>query len=244
MKRGFVRGLWGIYDDRHHFKHRRKLDNDIKLLKHNMYAQPFKAYVFGEDNYKYLVDQGFDCKLVDKKPIVWDMDKEQFRHKIEIWRCGMEDFDEIVHLDWDTQLIKPLPSDFWEVLEQKASVQAILRIYHKSKAKKWREVDKRKVCCASWVYMRDKNIPDELIAQWEEMGRPWSEEEVLSKYTDGLVGGWKGIEKYWETFEPPYFTLEGGCKVFDDELLATKDVCYQHFCPKEVNRILKELGQQ
>ena len=120
MKSSFIRGLWGIYDNtKKCFERRKKIDNDIKIVLSNPYTKDFMTYVFGEDNYKYLVDKGLKCKLIDKKPIVWDMEKEQFRHKLEIFKCGMEDFDEIVFLDWDCLPVKEINKNFWETLRNK-----------------------------------------------------------------------------------------------------------------------------
>jgi hypothetical protein len=51
-----------------------------------------------------------------------------FRHKLEVLKVAMEEhgYDEVVLLDWDTRLLVPLPSDFWEVCRQKAEIQAPL----------------------------------------------------------------------------------------------------------------------
>ena len=236
MKRSFVRGLWGIYDnDRRYYKRRAKMDDDIKFLKHLKYSQPFVTYVFGKENYKFLVDQGFECKLIDDKPILWDMDTEQFRHKLEIFNAAMEDYDEIVFLDWDTVPIKQLPLDFWEVLGQKDDFQAILRMYHRTKAQ-WRKGDRRKIPCASFVYICNKDVPKDLIREWEENRRPWSEEVIMARYTDKRVGGWKGIDTYWDHFEPDFFILNEG-RVYDRQKLATKNHCFSHINMKTRMRI-------
>lgn len=240
-KRSFIRTMWGIYEHegRRFFKRRAKLDNDIALVQKCPYSEPFRTYVFGEDNYKFLVDKGFDCKLIDKKPIVWDMNKEQFRHKLEAFKCGMEDFDEIVFLDWDTFPIKPLPKDFWDVLNKKESIQAILRMYHRRKAY-WRGgIDTRKIPCASFVYVREKQITEDLIALWEKMGRPWSEEQVLARFIDSRMGGWQGMEKYWDTYEPDFFML-AEARVFSKELLRTKNQCFKHLNMNGVAKYLKQ----
>lgn len=140
-KRAFIRALWGVYgDERKYYKRRPKQDNDIEMVKLNQNAQPHVTYVFGEDNYKYLIDKGLDCRLVDKRPIVWDMDEEQFRHKLEVLHQGMLEFDEIIFLDWDCTECRPLPDDFWDKLAEKAPIQAVLRQYHKRKAY-WRKSD-------------------------------------------------------------------------------------------------------
>jgi hypothetical protein len=238
--RSFIRGLWGVHDnpDRY-YQRRHKMDNDIKFMKHFKYNEPFRTYVFGEDNYKYLVDQGFDCRLVDKKPIAWDMEKEQFRHKLECFKQGMDDFDEVVFLDWDCLPIKALPDDFWDVLRAKGPFQAILRGYKRRKAM-WRKVDQRKIPCASFVYINDPKIPQEMNEYWEELGRPWSEEVVMMRYMERMQDGWKGPEAYWEQFEPDFFVLGEG-RVFDQELLDTKNKCFHHFNAPAVRRGMKSI---
>lgn len=241
MKRGFVRTLWGIHDHqgRRFYKRRSKIDNDIILQKQSKFAPPCKIFVFGEDNYKALIDDGFDCELADKKPIVWDMDKQQFRHKIEAFKLGMELFDEMVFLDWDMYSLKPLPDHFWDVLQKKDALQAIIRMYHRRKAY-WRRGDKRKVPCASFVYIREKQIAQDLIEMWESMNKPWSEETVLGRYMDQKTGGWQGIEKYWETYEPDFFVLREG-RVFERELLNTKEKIFDHKNFKEVGAVLRQI---
>ena len=237
LNRGFIKTLWGVYKKERRFKHRLSINDHFDFLKLNPYEQPFIAMVFGEDNYKQLIDLGFNCRLVDKRPVVWDMEKEQFRHKLEALKCGMQIFDEMVYLDWDTQLIKPFPDNFWDVLNEKAPIQASLRQYFQPRIK-WREEDKRKVPCAAFIYLRDKTIPDKLIKIWEEIGRPWSEETVLMKYIENLMGGWKGIDEYWKNFEPEFFHLEGGCKIYTDEMLKTKNNIYEHFIGKIIRKEL------
>ena len=243
IKRGFVRVLWGIHDHqgRRFYKRRTKIDNDILLQKQSKYTPPFKVFVFGENNYKSLVDEGFDCLLVDKKPIVWDMNKQQFRHKIEAFKLGMEIFDEMVFLDWDMYPLKPIPEDFWEVLGEKSPLQAIIRMYHRRKAH-WRSVDKRKIPCASFVYIRDKKIPKDLIDMWKKMNKPWSEETVMGRYMDEAIGGWKDIQTYWDNYEPDFFVLREG-RVFDKEQLDTKTKIFDHKNMKEVGNVLKVISR-
>lgn len=243
MSRGFVRTLWGVGDiNNKWFKHRLWINDHLQYLKFNQYDQPFTALVFGEDNYKQLVDMGFNCQLVDKRPVVWDMNKEQYRHKIEALKIGMTLFDEMVFLDWDTQLKEPLPNDFWESLQKKSPIQASLRQYHRKKAI-WRKDDPRKVPCAAFIYLRDKSIPDKLIQIWEDLGRPSTEECVLMKYMDDSIGGWKGLDVYFELFEPEFFNLEGDAQIFSDEKYrARKRDCFEHVTRMKMFYMLKEKG--
>jgi len=241
IKRGFVRVLWGIHDHqgRRFYKRRTKIDNDILLQKQAKYMPPFKVFVFGEDNYKSLVDDGFDCIMADKRPIVWDMNKQQFRHKIEAFKLGIEIFDEMIFLDWDMYPLKLVPCDFWDVLGKKNSLQAILRMYHRRKAF-WRKSEPRKIPCASFVYIRGSQVTEDIISMWEKMNKPWSEETVMGRYMDEQIGGWKGIQAYWDAYEPDFFVLREG-RVFDKELLNTKNKVFDHKNMKEVGHVLRSI---
>jgi hypothetical protein len=51
VKRGFIRCVWGIYDDSHRITARRsKIDADIKRIKGNAFNEPFRVYIYGKDN--------------------------------------------------------------------------------------------------------------------------------------------------------------------------------------------------
>lgn len=239
LNRAFIRGLWGIYEHggRRFYTRRVKLDNDIKMIGLNQNAQKHITYVFGEDNYKYLTDNGFDARLIDKRPIVWNMDQEQFRHKLEVLYQGLQEFDEIVFLDWDCTECQPLPSNFWEKLAEKDSIQAVLRHYHKRKAV-WRNSDCRKIPEASFVYIREKKIGQELNDLWEKMDKPWSEEVVIAKYIDDKNGGWQGLEHYWK-HNNPFFATWGKNKIPSPEAL-TYGYQYVHINNKVVSSLLKQ----
>jgi len=245
MKLGFIRALWGVYDHAgksHFWARRTKIDNDIELVLHNKYMPNFKTYVFGKDNYKFLVDKGYNCQLLDDNPVVWDIDTQQFRHKFEAFKFAAEEFDKFVFLDWDMMMIKPLPSDFWDVLAQKATLQAVMRIYHKRKAF-WRGAGARTVPCGSFIYVGDKTIPIKLIEIWEQLNKPWGEEVVMGKYTEDIMGGFTGspedMEKYWNMFEPPYFTLQ---QMFPKEKMATKTPIVYHCTARAVANYLKHVN--
>ena len=233
-----MRGLWGIYDHegRRFYQRRAKQDNDVKMIKLNENAATHITYVFGKDNAKYLEDQGFETRLIDKRPIVWDMDTEQFRHKLEVLHQGLQEFDEIVFLDWDCTECKPLPDDFWERLEKKDTIQAVLRQYKHIKTR-WRNIDRRKMPEASFVYIRDKHVGKDLNELWEKMGRPWSEELVIAKYIDTINGGWKGLDHYWE-HNNPFFATWGNCKVPSPEALEY-GYQYVHINEKVVRNVLR-----
>ena len=68
MSKSFIRGIWGIYDNSgdRMLRQRKKIDNDIWLASLNPYEQKPEVYVFGEENYKYIIDKGFSAKLIDQ----------------------------------------------------------------------------------------------------------------------------------------------------------------------------------
>jgi len=211
IKQGFVRGVWGIYDKDNKlgrpYSRRTKIDNDIELTSLNPYAPKCKVYVFGEDNFKFLTDKGWDTVLIDKRPIVWDMVKEQYRHKIEIWRAGLQEFNEIVFLDWDCVPTREIPTYFWEKLSVGMPIKATIYMY-KLKRVIFRIGNERKVSASTFVYINGLEHCENIIKTWEEIGRPWQEEIALSKYIDILNGGnWLGIDDYLKKFEPEFHTL-------------------------------------
>ena len=230
MKRKFVRGIFGVKeDDRRFHKCRQVIDKDVEYCLHNKFDLPFTAYVFGEDNYKQLVDLGIEAVLIDKRPIVWDLDTQMMRHKLEFFKAALEDNDEIIFLDWDVLPIKEIPDNIWDNLNLKSPLQAILRRYKRTKAP-WRSEDRNMIPCAAFVYIREKYIADDLIKSWEDLGRPWSEEVVLAKYMDDMSNGWQGMDYYWDNFEPDYFVLEQRLTIaYPKEYRNQKDKCYHHF---------------
>lgn len=257
MKRAFVRAVWGDFIEKEHSTSPRpdKLSSDIskQTKKEEFDKCPYITYVFGKWNKHFLENSGIDHKkirLVSNKSNLWDMKTELYRHKLEVLLYAMEDFDEIVYLDWDCLPQKKITSEIWEILHKKESFQANLQLY-KTKKCLWRKTDQRKTCNGSFIYIRDKKIPDFLIKNWEKLKKYtisqkekrqdrnlelrqreksliYDDEPSLSMYVDGLMNGWKGMEEYWSSFEPMVCKLNSK-SAYSDELLLEKDVYFSHF---------------
>jgi len=249
MKRSFVRAIWG--DVSTNGIRKGKLCNDIKLIKDNPYTEPFVVYVFGQGNCKQLTLDGWDCRLIDKNPVRYDMKTHLYRHKLDVLYEAMQEFDEIVFLDWDCRPSKPLVEDFWDVLGKKAPFQANLFQYRTKKCL-WRNRDWRKVCNGGFLYIRDKKIPDEFIdkynnlSEWvnrikierESKGKKlrfreealmFDDEPSFSKWADEFSDGWKGTDEYWKVFEPEVCNLKKK-SAFSKEMLDTKSSeCFVHW---------------
>jgi len=237
-KQCFVRGVWGTHDHqgRKRWNRLNKVKMDISLAKINPYEPKIKVYAFGEDNYKFMVDQGFDTKLVDKKCIVWDMQTQQYRHKIEVWNQGLQDFEQIIYLDWDCIPCCPIPHNIWTVLEEGEPFRGALYSYRRRKCFH-RYVCRRTVVAATFLYMRGQQVVKDIIKTWEEMGGPFLEEPVLMKYVDDINGGWKGYMDYAKKYEPLYHTLH---LVWPREFLETREMVFFHCGITKIKKFLRD----
>lgn len=225
MSHSFIRTLWGVRDDTHRLLARRRLiDLEIERIYTCQYGQPFKTYIFGEENYNKLKDR-FDCVLVDKNPTPYDPIKYMYRNKMELIKIAMQDYDEIVYMDWDCVPIKALPNDFWTEQSKKKSIQGCLETYHRIKCW-WRKDMRRTVINGGYLYIRDKNIPDMAIACWNKWQQD-NDEPGWMRMIDEIEGGWKGIEYFWDNYETPYCNLYRK-SAFGDRI-KTKDNCFTHY---------------
>jgi len=234
MNRAFIRVLYGNKKDPAHDGRgtRSRIDRDIdNVLKRDNQSE-FFTYVFGEDNYNYLAKTG--CKnivLASKDPYIYKK-SVNYVNKMYGWECAMKDFDEIVCLDWDTIQTKPLPSDFWDAFYKKQSIQSPLYKCSRSVCnwrKDYTKKDNKRGTSGGFVYIRDKNIPTELLKLIDDpvmkgfsFGN-YSDETYMNLYTDRISGGWEGMHKYFDLFEPPWCTVEHTIFV-EDKVNA----CFHH----------------
>ena len=250
MKRSFIRAVWGdltlngIRDG--------KLSKDIESARNNCHLRPdgFRTYVFGKDNLEILKSQGFSCSLIDDSPSRYDMKTQLYRHKLDVLVEAMKDFDEIVFLDWDCVATAEIPIDFWDVMGKKAPFQANLFQYRTKKCL-WRTIDWRKVCNGGFLYIRDSQITNDFINNYNELSA-WvlkqketrekqgkrlrfreeclifDDEPSFSKWVDNYTNGWKGAEQYWDLFEPEFCNLKNK-SAFSEDRLKSKRECFVHW---------------
>jgi len=250
MKRALVRILYGEPNNpKHDFNNSRsQVDKDILNCLANEKSSEFVAYCFGKYNYDFLKQAG--CKkivLASDNPWIDGEVPFSFMNKIHGFKYAMEDYDEVVFLDWDTSQVRGLPTDFWEVLGKKEVVQAPLVMYPTKKAiLPWRRFrpDKanRIVSNSSFLYMRDKSIPCKLLKMKEDLDlnkniytygklkdyninatKQWNDEVYLSRYMDDICGGWDGVWKYFYLFEPKWSKARWSC--FKN---TKSEICFNH----------------
>jgi hypothetical protein len=247
MSRGFIRALWGTpktdYDDGWiaPSARRTKMDKDISYTLKNPNIYPFRTYVFGKENFEYLKSRNIsDCVLIEEKPFIYDLQKEFWRHKLDILKYAMEidGYTELVYLDWDCIPVKKMDEQFWELLRQKREIQANLQIYRRRKCP-WRdESGIRKVSNGGFLYIRDSKIPQLLISTWQNMEPAWKfwDEIAISKLIDNLTNGWTGVDKYFTEFEPDVCNLKKK-SVFENK--SSEKVYFIHFIQSNNNRKAK-----
>ena len=229
MKRGFIRGLWGVYDNSTRIMQRReKIDGDINKIISNKFGEPFITYIFGQENYERMVEKKLNCVLIDKNPAPFDQQKFVYRHKMELIRYAMENdgYDEIVYMDWDCVPEKKIPIDFWDKLNKREPFQACLQGYRRNKCD-WRKQDKNIVPNGGFLYIRDNTYPNKAIECWKNNQQD-NDEPAWAKMIDDLNDGWIGCEKYWETYEAMNCRLHRKSP-FGKDKIDKKDIYFTHY---------------
>lgn len=251
MKKAFIRAVWGsFYGFNNDITSPKpsKLYSEIKEQSRNSMCKT-EVYTFGRWNCDFLSSLKYNTIKISENDNIWDMKTELYRHKLEVLKCAMEDFNEIVYLDWDCIPKKQITDEIWGKLAKKESFQANLQLY-KTKKCLWRTKDQRKTCNGGFIYLRDKKIPDLLIKNWENF-KKWTDEQKikrqeknldirqreksliyddepsLSLYVDDITGQWQGIDAYWDKFEPEVCNLKSKSAYNRDRLLE-KDIFFEH----------------
>ena len=173
--KAFVRVLWGdpnVVDSRVH-----KVREDIRRAAARTHQIPAITYVYGRDNYEFVVDHGFEARLVSTDS-PWGsgaLTQRGWRTKVEGLRVALRDFSEVVFLDWDIWAMRPidLPVIF-DRLATKSAFQANLFQYRRRKVR-WRqridgvEPSPRKIPSAAFVYCREPFIIQRICEIMDEI---------------------------------------------------------------------------
>lgn len=101
------------------------------------------VYVWGIDNYNFIKSKGFECVLLSEDSYNRELasnhtfwDHKSLNHKLWIVNHAVKEYGEILFLDWDCRLIKPIDSNFYELLRNGNEFQVPLYVYPK-KALDW-----------------------------------------------------------------------------------------------------------
>lgn len=101
-----IRALWG----------------DSKKVLEEVPEQPLYdeyVYVWGIDNYKLLVERGYQVELLDTFHTPFPSKYHTFFNKLVVFKNAVEKFNKVLFIDWDCTQIKPLDNKFWQWFENK-----------------------------------------------------------------------------------------------------------------------------
>ena len=112
-----IRVLWG--ENITHEIPRKPLFPDIEEV----------VYVFGIENFWFLKERGYTTRLV--KDDLFNGELNWFGKKLQALDLALQEFGEVLLLDWDCYLSKPLDNYLFESLKKKP-IQIPLYIQHKN----------------------------------------------------------------------------------------------------------------
>ena len=232
----FVSGLWGdevqlCYSG---IKPYKVYDDARTAALADFRPEPRIVYAYGDGNAAFLESIGVTSILLSPDPVpnftgqaerrtgksvVHAYGASVWRAKIEFIAKAVEEHDEVVWLDWDIHLVKPLPADFWDRMRERRPFQAALRQLHRRQAD-WRKHDPRKLHHGGFVYVRGRGVAERLLRLCVE--HPMLNDElVYCKLVDEMMGGeFLGPEAYREMGFQPYCynIVRGMCWPVEDEV--------------------------
>ncbi len=225
----FIRGLWG---DAQMAKWPKSMADAAGNIIKGCHPIGTTTYVYGEANQLFLGWLRCKATLMGSAPVQsWgrpgDRNPSQgnksrnrghenwgmttWRHKLEIIRSAVEIFGEVVWLDWDCHLLKPLPGDFWHQMRRGASLQCALIHLPGRILNRWRvDSDDPTNYRASFshhgafIYCRDIEIVNRLIQISDEHPQEIDEQHI-ARWIEEQWGGWTSSSpKRWvdEGYDP------------------------------------------
>jgi hypothetical protein len=223
----FIRAFWGDLNNFNQ-RHRKEIINasgnkDLSEV----------VYVCGDKNCDYIKSLGFEVvKMSDNETefgsdFLYDCDVYMI-HKLEAIRKGIDQFNEVIFLDWDCNQIKRIDSLFFEMIEQQdLGIQMPLYSYPKNYKElvfsEWQDIpDKERAYVtkqdeylkkhhyvlnddlitpnAGFIYCSDAKIIDEILLLNEEFDiKIATEEMAFVEYTKKRC---KDLKDYIIRYEP------------------------------------------
>lgn len=217
VKRAFIRVLWG--DARCKASRVRKVrQHDIQQHGYHPFDPPFISYVFGRDNYDFLMGLGYqdhEMHILSDRPFLpqcgaandqCNVGHRGWLHKPHAWQVALsQHYDEIVAMDWDTHALKPINEEhIWSGLGQKAGIQACLARYRTVIKAPWRPIASGQqglVPSAAFVYLRGTEAVDGIMDILEEYPG-WSEEMAMAMHIDSRHDGHLPLSAWSAKYEP------------------------------------------
>lgn len=194
----YIKTLWSKPD---------RIKKVLKDIDRNTDNIPYTCLTYGKELHNILKDKGVDSLLIYDKERKFPHQSE-FGHKLWAIKLASEMYFNFIYLDHDVFLAKPIPEDIDAKLKGKR-LQCSLRQYYNIRCR-WTKHMPRKTPCASWIYIGDKYVANDLYNIWDKkLKRSWREETAIRMWTDmQSPEGKLDLDFYWNNFEPEYFCLK------------------------------------
>lgn len=223
-----IRCLWGKPD--HQF-----FEKDISSYHQECYQTKEVDSKYGLNNQMVIVWDEVNCELMEKLGYPYHymghslkFNREfNFYHKLLAIERAMELYDEILFLDWDCYIQKPLDDNFYNLMRGRGDIQIplyfypneILRQYETINPKgndfdhyfnmffyqiirngKWKFDNGIVIPNAGFIYLKDKDFPKKLIEIQKVHGITSNIEEVCALiYFNEYI---HSTDQYLDTIEP------------------------------------------
>ncbi len=210
-----------------------KVYNDVlNALERKHQPAPRLVYTYGTENAAFLRSCGLVCQLLGADPVPnftgieerWTGDSVVYAYGASVWRAKVEfimaaldQYDEVLWLDWDVHLVRRLPKGFWNQMCKGQPFQASLRQLCRKQCD-WRPEEPRKLCHGGFVYVRGRAVGERLRQLCVE-NPMMNDELVYCKLVDEMMGGkWLGSETYRAIgFQPYCYSVVRG-QIWDPEI--------------------------
>ena len=135
----FIRTFWG---DIHHGNYLNQIQCAVNDNLNEI------VYVWGTENHRIISELGFECVLVSEKPYdysisgnhhIYNLNHKNLIHKLVALDKAVVAHKEVVLLDWDCELIKPIDNTFLESLRNGSPIKVPLYLYPKAALSRMRE---------------------------------------------------------------------------------------------------------
>ena len=209
---------------------RYKIDNDIEEIikrKDLMPLNTFTYFTLGEENHEYLLSKGFQSIMVDKRPYLKDIGRYCYYNKLLLLQYALNQFGTpILYLDADVAIKRPI-SHLNDEFHPKSCIAGNLMVYRQNKCY-WRTSAKRTIINGGFLYIESIPVINGIIQTWHDIqnsGHTDSNDEIaIMKYLDDLNGGWIGLDRYKELYEPT-----GTCSLNSKGYWISKDSLFTHY---------------
>ncbi len=198
----FIRGLWGGEPGERQERWLNKTRNDVKGgLELNKILAP-EVYAVGSPSIEYLRSLEIEPRVIVGQP------GNFWRTKLLILLAAVREFGEIVWLDWDAKLLKPIPESFWDQLRLGQPLQCHIRQYFRVKCR-WRAINPRVLPGGAFIYCRDRSLIERAL-QVSTACPGLDDEQCMAYVIDEAAGGWRGPWHFYSQGWDPYcYTING-----------------------------------